>query len=326
MHTFYRFTTGLDFKERLRSPQGNESIETEINKFRNYLLQVRKLSINTANASCSTVKNFLYILFPEKKRWTLEELDFQHVQQYLNENIRHIRPSSKKTMITRLRAYFCFLEFAYDTKPSELLSLPAGMPVWKLSGIPKYLTDDEIALLLSVYDRNVPVGIRDYAIARCFTDLALRCSEIANISLPDINWRDGSICIRSTKTHSERTLPLFQETGQAIEEYLTRTRSLSKERTLFIRFRHEEGQVMGVSQIRGTVRRAAVRAGLENFKGTHMFRHKAGKDMIMSGVGIKSIADVLGHESIETAIIYTKVNCTDLYEVAGNWPEAITNE
>ncbi|NFF81593.1 hypothetical protein FC764_10140 [Clostridium botulinum] len=73
--------------------------------------------------------------------------------------------------------------------------------------------------------------------------------------------------------------------------------------------------------IRNTVRIAAVKAGLENFTGAHILRHSAAKEMIYNGVDLKTIADVLGHESIETTSIYTKLNFTKLKDVAGVWPE-----
>lgn len=70
---------------------------------------------------------------------------------------------------------------------------------------------------------------------------------------------------------------------------------------LFLRFKSKTGEPMGISQVRSSVRSAAIRAGLENFSGTHMLRHSAAKDMINSGIDIKVIADVLGHDSVETS-------------------------
>lgn len=78
---------------------------------------------------------------------------------------------------------------------------------------------------------------------------------------------------------------------------------------------------MGTSQVRCSVRSAAIRAGLTKFSGTHMLRHSAAKDMINSGIDIKVIADVLGHDSIETSMIYSKIDFHGLRIVAAAWPE-----
>lgn len=137
----------------------------------------------------------------------------------------------------------------------------------------------------------------------------------------DFEWNKGNIIIRKTKTHSERRLPLPLATGQAIEDYLIKWRPSTKERIVFVRYKNQSGENMGVSQVRGTVRRAAIRAGLDNFTGTHSLRHTVAKKMINSGTSLKTIADILGHESIETTQIYTKLNYEQLKDVAVAWPE-----
>jgi site-specific recombinase XerD len=323
LHTFYHSIMGYSFFSSQKSyTKVTKPIEVEIEKFKNYLFTIRRLGSNTINDSYNTVKIFLYSTFPDNKKYSFRYLKFQHIQRYLSETIGHVCPASKKTIITRIRSFFRYLEFQYGVKRPEILDLPLIAPVRKLSSIPRYLSNDEIDRLLNASSRETSIGTRDYAIVRCFTDLALRCSEVANLILDDLNWKDGTLTIRHTKSHSERTLPLSRVTGKAIESYLVHSRPRTEERIIFVRFKREKGQAMGVSQVRGVVRRAADRAGLEAFKGTHMLRHKVAKDMIINGTDIKTIADILGHESIETTLIYTKVNFSELLEVAGNWPGA----
>jgi site-specific recombinase XerD len=321
LHTFYYSITGEYFQKRLKKVKGFDHIEKEIEKFRIYLFKTRGLGEGTVSSTCSTVKLFLYSVFYKKKHYSYQDLNFHQIQRYLLRTIAHVCPSSKKTMLTRIRTFFKFIEFEYGVRNMEIMELPLITPVKKMSSIPKYLTNDETDLLLNTYDKSTSVGIRNYAIARCFSDLALRCSEIAKLTLDDFNWAVGTVTIKGTKSHSERILPFNMVTGKSIESYLTRARPLTEDRILFLRFKKEASQVMGVIQIRETVRRSAVRAGLRNFKGTHMLRHKAARDMIINGIGIKTIADILGHDSIETTLIYTKVNSTELIDVAGNWPE-----
>jgi len=78
---------------------------------------------------------------------------------------------------------------------------------------------------------------------------------------------------------------------------------------------------MGTSQVRQTVRKAAIRAGLAHFTGPHMLRHTAAKEMINRGIDMKTLADIFGHESIETTCMYTKLNFAQLKDVSGVWPE-----
>lgn len=321
LHAFYYFLTGNQIFRRLNISafDVDMSIEAEIERFRTYLIEIAKLSDNTITSQCGTVKMFLYCSFPNKD-FSPKKITVDHVRKYLIGPLRHISKASKKSMITRIRSYIRFLEFKDGFKSEEILKLPMSSPVWKRANVSKYLTDSEIDALFESYDRSTLTGIRDYTIARCLKDLGLRCSEVAGLSLEDFDWLKGTITIRQTKSHSERILPLHSITGKTIEEYLLNSRPVTQERILFVRFKNELGQPMGTSQVRSTVRRAAIRAGLENFTGTHTLRHTAAKKMINNGVDLKLIADILGHESIETTVIYTKLNFAELRDAAGTWP------
>ena len=279
-----------------------------------------RLSDNTIVSQCNTVKTFLYSSFP-KRDFSPEKITVEHVHIYLLHTLSHVSTASKKTIIARIRSYIRFLEFSDGFKSEQILKLPMTSPVWKRAGLPKYLTDLELGRLFSSYDRNKPSGIRNYAIARCLKDLGLRCSEVEGLSLDDFDWMQGTVSIKKTKSHSERILPLHAITGQAIEAYLLHSRPATSERNLFVRFKNQQGKSMGTSQVRNTVRSAAIRAGLDSFTGTHMLRHTTAKEMINSGIDLKTIADVLGHESVETTYIYTKLDFTQLQDVTGTWPE-----
>ncbi|WP_058305991.1 tyrosine-type recombinase/integrase [Gracilibacillus massiliensis] len=325
LHAYYYFLSGNKIFRRLNLSDFDVdmSIEAEIERFRKYLTEVAKLSDSTIVSQCNAVKIFLYCCFP-KKDFSPEKITVDHVRVYLTNTLRHVSNVTRKTIIVRIRSYVRFLEFNDGVKFDKILKLPMTSPVWKQAGISKYLTDLETNALLAAYDQSNPTGIRDYAIARCLKDLGLRCSEVARLSLNDFEWLEGTVTIRQTKTNSERSLPLHVVTGKTIEKYLLHSRPDTQERILFVRFKKELGQPMGTSQVRNTVRRAAIRAGIENFTGTHMLRHTAAKEMINNGVDLKMIADILGHESIETTSIYTKINFTELQDVAGIWPEVRT--
>ena len=225
-------------------------------------------------------------------------------------------------MLTRIRSYLRFLEFEDGFYMDEILRLPLTSPVWKQAGLPKYLSEDELDQLFAAYNRTKPNGLRDYAIARCLKDLGLRCCEVAGLSLDDFDWIQGTLTIRNAKNHMGRTLPLKEITGDAISEYLLHSRPRTSERTLFVRSGKHRGNPMGTAQVRRTVRYAAMKANLEKFTGTHMLRYATVKEMLDNRTEFKIIADVLGHECLETTRIYAKLDLSHLREVAGAWPEA----
>jgi site-specific recombinase XerD len=267
------------------------------------------------------LKRFLYYI-PSIQQTTEASISIDAIQNFIVIELIHLKPSSKKRVIGILRSYMRYLQFKGVSLEIGLLSLPLRTPVWRYSNVPKTLDIDEIASMLASYNLKTAVGLRDYAIALSFTELGLRAMEVASLTLEDINWREGKILIRKTKTHSERELPLSTKIGEAIFQYLKNSRPKIAERTLFVRFSHKCGEAMGREQIRGTIRRAYARAGISSeITGTHILRHSKAKILYESGSSLKIIADVLGHESIDTTVIYTKVGLSALQSVTSTWPD-----
>ena len=162
-------------------------------------------------------------------------------------------------------------------------------------------------------DQNTATGKRNRSIILCFTELALRCSEVAALALDDFNWRDGYVTVRKTKNGSDRILPLPAMMGNAIVEYLKHARPQTSCRTLFVRFSHQRGEPMGCSQVRGVIRRNSAKAGLEDDAyGTHILRRTAATKLYISGNSLKLIADILGHESLDSTTHYAKTNLEEL--------------
>lgn len=323
VHAYYGFCSGKLFHKRLRIKDFEciPAISNEIERFRKYLREVAGLRVNTITSHCNTVAIFLCYCF-ENREFSPDKITINQVQAYLIQGLSHVSAPSKKTILTRIRSYLRFLEFEDGSHSDELLRLPLTSPVWKQAGLPKYLTENELSRLFATYNRTKPNGIRDYAIARCMKDFGLRCSEVASLSLDNFDWIQGTLIIRNAKNHYDRKLPLKKITGDSIAEYLLHSRPLTCERTLFVRSGKERGYPMGTSQVGRTVRYAAMKANLENFNGTHMLRYTTVREMLDNGTDFKIIADILGHECLETTKIYTKLDLNQLREVAGAWPEA----
>jgi integrase len=155
--------------------------------------------------------------------------------------------------------------------------------------------------------------------ARCLTDLALRSHEVAKLRLDAIDWHAGVLHLERTKRRRANMLPLPQITGQALIDYLRQGRPTSSSPIFFVYHRAPRGEGIQKTTVHGAIRRALVRAGL-NYNGTHIFRHTAATRMLQGGATLKAIADVLGHRSIDTTLIYTKVDLPQLSQVASPWP------
>lgn len=108
---------------------------------------------------------------------------------------------------------------------------------------------------------------------------------------------------------------------EALGKYLRKGRPCSESKALFVKHRAPVGGPLKPIGIRGIVVRCAARAGLaDRVHGTHVIRHSIASGLINSGASIKQIADLLGHESIDTTSIYAKVDLRALRQVSLPWP------
>ena len=177
----------------------------------------------------------------------------------------------------------------------------------------------EVARLVGSLGQGDPSARRTDAIVRCALDLGLRSSEVAKLGLDDIDWRAGTVTLRRTKSRREDILPLPEATGRAIADYLRFERPQSANRSVFVRRVAPRDQPIGPDLIRKTIRQAYARAGLP-YTRAHLLRHTMASRLLESGSSLKEVADVLRHRSLNTTLIYAKLDSKNLAEVALPWP------
>lgn len=168
--------------------------------------------------------------------------------------------------------------------------------------------------------RNTPIGRRDFAMALCLCRLGLRAQEVAYLRLEDLNWSACSVHLRDTKTRRARVLPLPPDLANAIKSYIRHGRPLTQAKGLFVRHLAPRGEASGSSLVLRAMRRAFCRSGLSRTR-VHLLRHTFATRLHRRGVNIKEIADLLGHQSLETTGCYTRVNLEELRQVVLPWPE-----
>jgi len=195
------------------------------------------------------------------------------------------------------------------------------VPHWRLSSLPRHLPWDQVQQLIGSIDTSEAGGLRDKAALLLIAALGLRNQEVCHLQLSDIAWRTAEIRVTETKTRRERSLPLPQEVGTAIANYVFYGRPRLKLPYVFLRHRAPQGPLTSSHGIGNIVRKHLLGAGIRApSHGVHLLRHSLATRMVNQGVPIKGIADVLGHASIDTTAIYTKVNMTNLASVALPFP------
>ena len=161
---------------------------------------------------------------------------------------------------------------------------------------------------------------RDRAILLLLVRLGLRCAEIVTMELDD-DWRAGLVRVRIGKSHRERILPLPEDVGTALADYIQHDRPSWLGRSIFIGVNTPPSPLRAPTAITCIVRRTLVRAGipLGRLSGAHMLRHTVASQLVSSGASFREVADLLGHQSLQTTAIYAKLDLASLARVAMPW-------
>ncbi len=195
------------------------------------------------------------------------------------------------------------------------------LPHWRLQSIPRHIPWAQVRALVDSVDTSTPLGLRDRAVLLSISTLGLRNQEVRHLKLTEIQWRAGEIRLAETKSRRERALPLPQELGSALAEYVLRGRPRLDVPHVFVRHRAPLGPITSTHGIGDIVRRHLLRARIPApSQGAHMLRHSLATRMVNQGVEVKQIADLLGHASIDSTAIYTKVDMRNLSPVALPFP------
>lgn len=165
-------------------------------------------------------------------------------------------------------------------------------------------------------DRASPGGVRDYAIFLLITTYGLRASEVVGLTLDDVEWRAGRIRIPQRKTGGRLWLPLTDEVGAALLEYLRRVRPARTCREVFLRRRTPAGRLKPTA-IGEAFQLRSKKSGLRiPFHGPHCLRHSYAVHLLRTGTSLKTIGDLLGHRSLESTCVYLRLAVEDLRDVA----------
>ncbi|RDI73606.1 Site-specific recombinase XerD [Gaiella occulta] len=234
-------------------------------------------------------------------------------------------PRSMKAVRTALRSFFRFLRVEGLCDERLEAALPR-VAYWRLSMLPRCLSDEQLALVLASLDASRPCGRRDRAIVVCLASLGLRPGELADLRLEDIDWRAGTILLRERKTRRGAVLPLPREAGRAVVAYLREERPATKERRVFVQqLGARRGRPLTGNAVSGVVVRALRRGGVEApLAGAYVLRHTVASRLVRRGASLKEVADLLGHRALDTTTIYAKLDLAALREVALPWPQKVT--
>lgn len=219
------------------------------------------------------------------------------------------------TVISGLRNYLNFLYAESFTIKNLVPNLPK-VRIFRNSFIPSAWKTADIKKLLESIDRGNPSGKRDYAIFLLVVRLGFRVSDIRSLKLSNLNWNLKKISIIMQKTKQSLELPILEDVGWAIIDYLKNGRPETSSDILFIRHRAPYDAFSQNDCLQHSLHRYMVKAGIEIPRdrtcGLHSLRSTLARTMLDNNTPLPIISAVLGHQNIQTTSIYLKIDLEGL--------------
>lgn len=290
-------------------------IEAALRRYDEYMQQARGLAPSTRHQR-------LKIVGPLVRAPAAVTPAAEHLRRFITQELDRISPASGGVIAAALRSYLRFRAFEGD-RVEHLLPVIGSPARWRLAPLPQTLSRADVDRLLGAFPLGLPSRLRSYAIVRCLADLGLRTSEVSSLSLDDIDWTASTVRIVKGKSRRVDVMPLPQETGRAIAEYLRMERPPTVSRRVFVRHVAPVDEPVGPDVVRNTVRNAYRRCGLP-YSRVHILRHSLASRLVNTGGTLKEVADVLRHRHLDTTLIYAKVDMAHLAAVAMPWPGSAT--
>lgn len=212
-----------------------------------------------------------------------------------------------------------FLRFALLEGVIALPLHGAVPPVagWRMSPLPQGISPQSVQRLLESCERESARGRRDYAIVLLCSRLGLRAGEVVAMALEDLDWRRGELTVHG-KARRDEAMPLPDDVGTAIAEYLRDGRPETESRSVFLRC-HAPRRGLSVPSVHRIVSDACTRAGIARI-GAHRLRHTAASTMLAGGASLAEVGEALRQRSATSTAIYAKVDRARLAPLARPWP------
>lgn len=279
-------------------------MEYNIQLYKQYIKLERSLSPKTVEAYLHDIEKLNDFLGGRKK---LEDVKLEDLQDFLASLYDDkISARSQARIISGLKSFYKFMLFekriAHD--PTELLDAP------KIGRhLPEVLSIPEIEAIMDSIDLSRPEGHRNKAIIEVMYGCGLRVSEVVNLRISNLHFRDNYIRIIG-KGDKERLVPIGQTAQQAILLYLEGYRlrlKIKKGEEDFV-FLNRRGGRLTREMIFMMIKQAAEAAGITKTISPHTFRHSFATHLVEGGADLRAVQEMLGHESITTTEIYTHLD------------------
>jgi integrase/recombinase XerC len=231
---------------------------------------------------------------------------------YLNE-----KDYSKATIARKLATLRSF--YKYLVKRNHLSANPvtAVRTPKQDKKLPKFLEYEEVKRLLDTPPINTWLGARDRAILETLYSTGIRVSELVALNMEDIDFLGEVVHIRG-KGKKERITPIGASALQTIQHYMEFRNKRAQNNSNFdskVLFVNKHGRRLSTRSVRRKMDKYLKMAGLDPSISPHTLRHSFATHMLNNGADLRSVQELLGHQSLSTTQVYTHLTTTRLKEV-----------
>lgn len=246
---------------------------------------------------------------------SLSELSPTVLTAFVTQSMRELSPNTISGFCSSVRVFLRYLhrEGLITHDLAAIIEVPQK---YRLSNLPRSISWDDVRCMLDIVDRHTAVGKRDYVILLLLVTYGLRSSEVAALTLDDIDWERERLLVPERKAGHCTAYPLSTIVGESLLVYLKEVRAKSPERHIFLRT-YAPRTPLSRTTISNRATHYLRKAGIQVRRpGSHTLRHTCVQRLIDAEFPLKTIGDYVGHSSTRSTEIYSKVDVETLREVA----------
>ena len=221
--------------------------------------------------------------------------------------------STTARKLATLRSFYKFLVKRNVVASNPVTTIKTPRQDKKL---PKFLEYEEVQRLLSTPPANSWLGARDRAIMEVLYSTGMRVSELVALNMDDVDFLSEVIHIRG-KGKKERICPIGSNALQSIQGYIEyRNRRMANDSNFDskVLFANKHGKRLSARSVRRKMDKYLIEAGLDPSISPHTLRHSFATHMLNNGADLRSVQELLGHQSLSTTQIYTHISTTRMQE------------
>lgn len=291
-----------------------ESFEHDVKDYLDYLQGVRNMSANTVRAYQNDLE--AYCLWMRREAVVGQSVSHRQLRRYLAD-LKKAGYSARtiNRHLSAIRGFYRWL-VGQERVSADAAAALASPKISKV--LPRTMSDTDVLELVETCDVTTPEGIRDRAFLELLYASGARVSEVSRLDVGDIDFAQAQVTLFG-KGSKERVVPLYPHALNVLSSYMSEARPLLVARnkngqrtpSLFVSTR---GNRMSADALRGCFERHVALAGLEDGITPHAMRHTYATELLSGGADLRSVQELLGHESLATTQIYTHLSIERLKE------------